>query len=111
MQYYITTPELAKGISAIKASQMGCGGNGDTTSFWWAIINHPTNGQSAISFTDDECVLAPAIYNENGVLVTLAETVKTLYKNPPESPTVTITTNDLKNYAFLDAAGWFPVIE
>lgn len=108
MQYYITTPELAKGISAIKAQQMGCLG---TTAFWWGIINHPTNGKSAIVFSDDECVLADALYDEQGNLITPAETVKILYKNPPEAPTVTITTNDLKDYAFLNAAGWFPVIE
>ena len=105
MKYYITTPELAKGISAIKALQMGCNG---ATSFWWNIINHPTNGTSAICFSDDECVLAPAIYDENGTLITPAETVKTLYKNPPETPTVTITTTDLKSHAFMETAGWFP---
>jgi hypothetical protein len=96
MKYYITMPEIAKGASAIKAEQMGCSG---VTSFWWNVINHPTNGQAAICFSDEECALNPP------------ETVKILYKNPPDAPTLTITTNDLSTHAFLDAAGWFPAPE
>ena len=53
MQYYITTPELAQGISAIEAQKKGCIG---VTSFWWSIINHPTNGQSAIVFQDSDLI-------------------------------------------------------
>lgn len=109
MKYYITTPELAKGISAIKATQLGCGGSGDMTAFWWAIIAHPSNGQSAICFTEDECTLASAVYDEEGEIVTPAETVKTLYVNPPEAPSITITTDDLDDHATLEAGGWFVV--
>ena len=108
MKYYITTPELAQGISAIKAQQMGCTG---ATSFWWGVITHPSNGQSAICFTDKECTLADAVYDERGELVSPAETVKTLYANPPESPSLTITTNDLDDYDTLELGGWFSVGE
>ena len=106
MKYYITTPELAQGISAIKARQMGCSG---MTSFWWDIIEHPVNNQSAICFTEDECTLASAVYDEEGEIVIPAETVKTMYVNPPEAPSITITTDDLDDHATLEVGGWFLV--
>jgi hypothetical protein len=108
-KYFISTSEeTLKGISAIKATQMGCSG---VTSFWWGVIAHPSNGEYALVIPDEECVLASAVYDEEGELVTPAETVKTLYVNPPENPTVTITTEDLVDHATLEAGGWFPIEE
>lgn len=107
-KYFIApSKEIAKGVSAIKAEQMGCAGTGDTTSFWWGVIPHPNNGGYALVIPDEECVLAEAILDENGDVITPAETVKTIYKNPPDAPTLTITTDDLVDYATLEAAGWF----
>ena len=101
MKYYITTPELAKGISAIKAQQMGCSG---VTAFWWNVTAHPTSGESAIVFLDADCVLNPAVYDEEGVLITPAEAVKVLYT----SDTTEITTNNLKDNNYMVSNGWFP---
>jgi hypothetical protein len=88
-RYYVTSPETALGISAIKAQQMGCAG---VTFFWWNVINHPTNGGSAIVFQDEECALAPD------------ETFKVLYLKE----SVQITTNDLNTQVYMKNNGWFP---
>ena len=112
MKYFISTSEeTLKGISAIKATQLGCGGSGDMTAFWWGVIAHPSNRNYALVIGDEECTLASAVYDEEGVLVTPAETVKTLYVNPPENPTIIITTDDLTDHATLESDGWFPVGE
>jgi len=111
-KYFISTSEeTLKGISAIKATQLGCGGSGNMTAFWWGVIAHPSNGEYALVIPDEECVLASAVYDAEGELVAPAETVKTLYVNPPDNPTVTITTDDLADHATLEAGGWFPIEE
>jgi hypothetical protein len=111
-KYFISTSqETLRGISAIKATQLGCGGSGEVTSFWWGVIAHPSNDEYALVIPDEECALASAVYDEEGVLVTPAETVKTLYVNPPNNPTVIITTNDLVDHATLESDGWFSVEE
>jgi len=97
MKYYITTPELAQGISAIKAQQQGCTG---VTAFWWAITTNANGTQSALCISDEEAALSPGVEeytDEEGNVVPAvpAQTVKTIYKNPPDAPTVTITTDDL----------------
>jgi hypothetical protein len=79
MKYYITTPEIAQGISAIEAQKRGCQG---VTAFWWSIINHPTNGQSALIFTD---------------------LVNPLYENGNTK----IFESDLKDQAYMESQGWF----
>lgn len=102
MKYYITTPELAQGVSAVKAQQMGCSG---MTSFWWGIITHPSNGQSAICFIDEDYTLADAVYDEEGGLIVQAETVKVLYSNN----SIEIKTNDLKDDNYMVSNDWFSV--
>ena len=86
MKYYITTPEIAKGASAIKAQRAGCSGS---TAFWWQVIDHPTGLLSAVTFSDDE-----AIETELGVAVTLYTGVS-----------ATITTDDIVDTLTPD---WFP---
>lgn len=102
LKYYVTSPETALGVSALKAQEQGCTG---VTCFWWSVINHATNGKSAIVFQDEECALNPDVYDEEGVLITPAETVKVLYSNG----NVQITTNDLNTEAYMNSNGWFPV--
>lgn len=104
MKYFITTLELAQGISAIKAQQMGCTG---TTSFWWSIIAHPETAEVAICIPQEEYTLAEEIRDEEGDIVTPAETFKVLY----ESQSLLITTNDLSDFDELDNEGWFPSSE
>ena len=100
-RYYISTPETTLGISAMKAQQMGCTG---VTYFWWSVIDHPTSGESAIVLLDADCALNTAVYDEEEVLITPAETVKVLYT----SDTIEITTNDLKDNEYMVSNGWFP---
>jgi hypothetical protein len=100
MKYYITQQELAQGISAIKAQQMGCTG---VTAFWWGVIKRPILNEAALAIPDEETVLAPAIYNEENELFTPAETVKTLYENGD----FIITTDDLVSHDVLESEGWF----
>ena len=100
-RYYISSPETTLGISAVKAQQMGCKG---VTSFWWSVIAHPTSGEYALSIPDEELILDSAVYDEEGVLVTPAETVKVLYSNG----NVQITTNGLNTEAYMNSNGWFP---
>ena len=92
MKYYITSPEMASGISHIKAIQNGCTG---VTQFWWEVINHPTENLSAIVFNDSECEL------EDG------ETIKILYQNPIDNPVFEISTNDIVDYNYIINQGWF----
>lgn len=105
MKFYVTTPEIAKGCSAIKAKQLGCSGG---TAFWWMVIDHPTENLSAIVFTDEEVALAGEVLDENGNVLYPAETVKVLYRNPPDEPIMVITTDDLIDKATMIANGWFP---
>lgn len=92
MKYYITTPELAQGISAIKAQQLGCVG---ATAFWWPVTVDQDGLQAAICITDEEAALAPAIaastnpFTGDVIPAVPAETVKTLYEG-----FITITTDD-----------------
>lgn len=95
MKYYITTPELAEGISRIKAIQMGCEG---ITNFWWSVT-HKANNVSYLSFTDEE-----SQPNEDG-------SPKVLYKNPPDNPVLIITTDDLTDFAYLVASGIEEAVE
>lgn len=104
MKYYITTLELAQGISAIKAQRMGCTG---VTAFWWSIIKHPETAEVAICIPQEEYTLAEEIRDEEGNIVTPAETFKVLY----ESQSLLITTNDLSDFDELDNEGWFPSSE
>jgi len=92
MKYYISSPEMASGISHIKAIQNGCTG---VTQFWWEVINHPVENLSAIVFTDAECEL------EDG------ETEKVLYQNPSEKPLFQITTDEIVDYDYMIKNGWF----
>jgi hypothetical protein len=89
MKYYITQQELAQGISAIKAQQMGCTG---VTAFWWGVVKRPILNEGALAIPDEETELAEG------------ETIKTLYENAD----FIITTNDLVEHAVLEAEGWFP---
>ena len=100
MKYLITTLELAQGISALKAQHMGCSG---VTSFWWGIIKHPETAEVAICIPEEECTLAAEVRDEEGNIVTPAETFKVLY----ESQSLLITTNDLSDFDELDNEGWF----
>jgi len=88
MKYYITQQELAQGISAIKAHQMGCTG---VTAFWWAVIKRPILNEAALAIPDEETELAEG------------ETVKTLYENGD----FIITTDDLVSHDVLESGGWF----
>ena len=92
MKYYITQQEIAQGISAIKAQQMGCGG---VTSFWWSVVKRPILNEAALAILDEETQL------------TEGETVKILYENGD----FIITTDDLVERNVLEAEGWFPVEE
>ncbi len=71
------------------------------TSFWWPITTHANGTQAALCISDDEAALSPAIdesinpFTGEAVPAVPAQTVKTIYKNPPDAPTVTITTDDL----------------
>jgi len=103
MLYYITTPELASGITQIKAKQMGCD---YTTLFWWGLIQHPTPNQTAICIPESEALPIPATFDENGVELT-PEMPRILYQNPPEAPVLRITTDDLVDRSVLEANGWF----
>jgi hypothetical protein len=97
MKYYITTPELAEGISSIKAKQLGCDG---TTQFWWEVT-HCDNNKSYLFIPDEHCspVITPATYDENGNELT-PEIIspRILYQNSPDHPVLTITTDDLIDY-------------
>lgn len=108
MKYYITRQEIAQGISAIKAEQMGCGG---VTSFWWSVIKRPILNEAALAIPDEETELQAAydIYDIEGNITgsVSAETVKTLYENGD----LVITTDDLVEHEVLEAEGWFPVEE
>jgi hypothetical protein len=88
MKYYITQQELAQGISAIKAQQMGCNG---VTSFWWGVVKRPILNEAALAIPDEETELAEG------------ETVKTLYENGD----FIITTDDLVEHSVLELEGWF----
>jgi hypothetical protein len=95
MKYYITQQEIAQGIeiaqgvSAIKAQQMGCTG---VTSFWWSVVKRPILNEAALAIPDEETELAEG------------ETVKTLYENGD----FIITTDDLVEHSVLESEGWFP---
>jgi hypothetical protein len=101
MKYYITTPELAEGISSIKAKQLGCTG---TTQFWWAVT-HCDNNISYISFSDEECLpeITPATYNEEGEELTPEIIInnRILYQNPPEDPVLVIRVDDLVDHNYM----------
>ena len=73
MKYYITTCEVAKGISALEATNRGCTG---TTSFWWSVICGPGCLQAAIVFSDDEAV--GTIYQSETITITDADLVDEL---------------------------------
>jgi hypothetical protein len=88
MKYYITQQELARGISAIKAQQMGCNG---ITAFWWNVVKRPILNEAALAIPDEETELAEG------------ETVKTLYENAD----FIITTDDLVGHSVLESEGWF----
>ena len=111
MQYYITTPELAQGISAIEAQKKGCIG---VTSFWWSIINHPTNGQSAIVFQDSD-LIKPNDTLIDGVNPMTGEPIQIVQTEPLTIPVDPIYENgntkifqsDLKDESYLEAHGWF----
>lgn len=100
MKYFITTLELAQGISAIKAQQMGCTG---VTAFWWSIVKHPETSEAAICIPPKEYTLAEEARDEEGNIVTPAETFKVLY----EGQDLLITTNDLSDFDELSNEGWF----
>lgn len=104
MKYFITTLELAQGISAIKAQQMGCTG---TTSFWWGIIQHPDTAEAALCIPQEEYTLTEEVKDEEGNIIIPAESFKVLY----ESLNFLITTNDLIDFDELDNEGWFPSSE
>ena len=106
MLYYITTPELASGITQIKAKQMGCT---STTLFWWGLINHPTLNQTAICITEEEALPIPPTYDVEGVELT-PEMPRILYQNPLEEPVLTITADDFVDRSVLEAQGWFPEV-
>lgn len=101
MKYYITTPELAEGISSIKAKQLGCSGS---TQFWWSVT-HCDNNISYLSFTDEECEpeITPATYDEEGEELTPEVILvnKVLYQNPLDNPVLTIRVNDLVDYDYM----------
>jgi hypothetical protein len=88
MKYYITQQEIAQGIAAIKAQQMGCTG---VTSFWWTVVKRPILNEAALAIPDEETELAEG------------ETVKTLYENGD----FIITTDDLVSHDVLESEGWF----
>jgi hypothetical protein len=78
------------------------------TSFWWPITTNSNGTQAALCISDDDAALAPGIpeyTDENGNVVPAvpAQTVKIIYKNPPDAPSVTITTDDLVSEL---PAGW-----
>ena len=108
MKYYITRQEIAQGISAIKAEQMGCGG---VTSFWWSVIKRPILNEAALAIPNEETELQSGydiLDMEGNVTGSVpAETVKTLYENGD----FIITTDDLFEREVLEAEGWFPVEE
>ncbi len=91
MKYYITQQEIAQGISAIKAQQMGCTG---VTAFWWSVVEGPILNEAALAIPDEETELAEG------------ETIKTLYENGD----FIITTDDLVEHGVLEAEGWFPKV-
>lgn len=101
MKYYITTPELAEGISSIKAKQMGCSG---ATQFWWGVT-HCDNNISYLSFTEEDYKLqnTPATYDMKGKELTpeTTQTSKIIY----EKGKLVITTDDLVDYAELVRLG------
>jgi hypothetical protein len=79
MKYYITTPELAHGISAIKAQQMGCTG---VTAFWWGVTHTEDNSYLAIPHEDYADIVTPATFDEEGnELTPETTTIRVVYSH------------------------------
>jgi len=91
MKYCIREEEIARGISAIKAQQMGCIG---VTAFWWSVIKRPILNEAALVIPEEETELAEG------------ETFKTLYENG----NFIVTTSDLIGHDALESEGWFPEV-
>ena len=114
-KYYITTPEIANGISALEAQKRGCTGE---TAFWWDVINHPTNGQSAIVFQDSDLIKPNDTLISGRINPFTGESIQIAQIDPATIPIEPLYENgntkifqaDLLDHATLESQGWFPIL-